>query len=115
MQTSTKTQSSAMSYVEADCPTGQDLLSLRFDLSVRKYAKVTLRFMPSGWSWTEEMGLIPAGISTAEVELKGMPTGTFVLMASFYDEDQNAYTGTPSTVASHGERRLLDKLPYLCS
>ena len=111
----TKTQTPSMSYVEADCPAGQDLLRMRFDLTSRKYAKVTLRFMPSGWTWTEEMGLIPAGTSTAEVELTGMPSGTFVLMASFYDEDQNAYTGTPATVASHGERRLLDKLPYLCS
>jgi hypothetical protein len=68
----TKTQTVSMSYVEADCPAGQDLLRLRFDLTSRKYAKVTLRFMPSGWTWTEEMGLIPAGISTAEVELKDM-------------------------------------------
>lgn len=111
----TKTPVSSMSYVEADCPAGQDLLRLRFDLSAPKYAKVTLRFMPSGWSWTEEMGLIPAGVSTAEVELKDMPTGAYVLMASFYAEEQHPYTGVPSTVASHGERRLLDKMPYLCS
>ncbi len=113
MQTKTKIKSQA--YIEAECPAGQDLLRLRFDLGEAQYAKVTLRFMPSGWSWTEEMGLIQAGTQTAEVELSGMPSGPFVLMASFFDGDQNPYTGEPSTVASHGIRLALDKMPYLCS
>ncbi len=117
MQTKLKVPSRdhLMHYVEADCPAGQDLLRLRFDLGVRQYAKVTLRFMPSGWTWSEEMGLIPEGVQTAEVELKGMPSGPFVLMATFFDEHEKPYSGEGHTVASHGERRLLDKMPYLCS
>ena len=117
MQTKFKTnlKNPANSYIEAECPVGQDLLRLRFDLATRQYAKVTLRFLPSGWSWTEEMGLIPAGTQVAEVELKDMPSGPFVLLASFYAPDQNPYTGHAVQVASHGVRKALAQMPYLCS
>ncbi len=115
MQAKPKVGDQAKCYVEAECPAGKDLLRLRFDLDARQYARVTLRFMPSGWSWTEDMGMIPAGLQTAEVELTGMPGGSFVLMASFYSADEKPYTGKAILVASDGVRGAIDKMPYLCS
>lgn len=115
MPTSTKTETKPKCYVEAQCPAGKNLLRLRFDLDQRQYARVTLRFMPSGWSWTEDMGMIPAGVQTAEVELAGMPGGTFVLMASFYSAAEKPYSGKAVLVASDGVRGAIAKMPYLCS
>jgi hypothetical protein len=101
--------------VHVECPAGQDLLRLRFDVDQPHYIQVTLRFMPSGWTWKEEMGLVSPGAEASEVELAGMPAGSFVLMASFYDADQPPYAGQATVVAAHGVRAALGKMPYICS
>lgn len=98
-----------------ECPAGENLLRLRFDLEKPQYVKVTLRFMPSGWTWKEEMGLVQPGSPTAEVELADLPTGPYVLIANFYEAEGPAYAGKALSVAAHGIRAPFKEMPYLCS
>ncbi len=99
----TNVQALVKPQVHVECPAGQDLLRLSFDLDQPHYIQVTLRFMPSGWTWKEEMGLVQPGAAASEVELTGMPGGSYVLMASFYDADKQPYAG-PGHGGGHARR-----------
>ncbi len=101
--------------VHALCPPGQDLLLVKVEVGRPHRVHLTLRFMPSGRTWSQDLGLVLPGDEPTELELKGLPAGPFVLLASLRDASLPPFSQAPTVVAAHGTRAAVAEMPYLCS